>query len=366
MANLTDKIENALNETRILVLGIQILIGFGFRSFFEPGFDKMAIPERHLQLAALGLMLAGLGLLLLPVPYHRLVLHGRDTTGLHRVLTATVSAGLLPFALSMGISFYLGARWLAGALASAIAAGIVLILALYFWYGLELISRRRKQGKMHLGAVFDPLQEIDMNEQEYHSHHAAEAGVDRMPRRAAGRAGPAGLSAHHHVDDGLRQDSASLEAVAPGEPGLDCRVHHSADRTRSLPSHRQPRRRQRRAAQLYFARAALGDGISRAGGLRRFLHCLPGDWTQQRREHRPRLALLLCFFGSWFGFAMWQARRIRHPPCHTTKYRAGLLPRQSPMYRKRTCVHPRQCRFCTPGRSWWRQVVPCEISASAH
>ena len=60
MAKLTDKIENVLNETRILVLGIQILIGFDFRTFFEPGYEKMEPDARQIQLAALALMLVGL------------------------------------------------------------------------------------------------------------------------------------------------------------------------------------------------------------------------------------------------------------------------------------------------------------------
>ena len=96
MANLQDKIENVLNETRILVLGIQILIGFGFRTFFEPGFEQMAPYTQRLQLMALGLMLLGFGVLMIPAPYHRIVLHGRNTGELHRLATITVSAGLLP------------------------------------------------------------------------------------------------------------------------------------------------------------------------------------------------------------------------------------------------------------------------------
>ena len=94
MAKLKDKIENVLNETRILVLGIQILIGFAFRTFFEPGFDRMAPHTQQLQLVALGLMLLGFGVLMLPVPYHRIVLHGRNTGELHRLATATVTTGL--------------------------------------------------------------------------------------------------------------------------------------------------------------------------------------------------------------------------------------------------------------------------------
>lgn len=166
MAQLKDKIENALNETRILVLGIQILIGFGFRSFFEPGFAKMAPYTQQIQLAALGLMLVGFGVLMIPVPYHRVVLHGRNTGVLHRLTTMTVSAGLLPFALSMGLSFFLGAHWVLGTLASAIVSGSVLVVTLACWYGIEIIARRHKHGTLHIYAMIDPLRRIDMNEEQ--------------------------------------------------------------------------------------------------------------------------------------------------------------------------------------------------------
>jgi len=165
VANLQDKIENVLNETRILVLGIQILIGFGFRTFFEPGFEQMAPYTQRLQLMALGLMLLGFGVLMIPAPYHRIVLHGRNTGELHRLATITLSAGLLPFALAMGLSFFLGARWVLGTSGSLILSTCVFALALACWYGLEIIARRRKLGGVHLYAIFDPLKEIDMKEE---------------------------------------------------------------------------------------------------------------------------------------------------------------------------------------------------------
>ena len=166
MAHLKDKIENALNETRILVLGIQILIGFAFRTFFEPGFAKMSPHSQQLQLAALGLMLLGFGVLMVPVPYHRMVLHGRNTAALHRLATLTVSAGLLPFALAMSLSFFLGAHWVLGTVGSAILSGGVLAVTLACWYGLEILARHRKFGSLHLYAMVDPLREIDMNEEQ--------------------------------------------------------------------------------------------------------------------------------------------------------------------------------------------------------
>ncbi len=165
MAELRDKIENVLNETRILVLGIQILIGFDFKSFFEPGFGKMAHYTQQIQLATLALMLIGLAFLIVPVSYHRM-LHGRNTGQLHRLATMTVSSGLLPFALAMGLSLFLGAHWVLSTRGSAILAGIVLGLTLFCWYGLEMLARSRKRGAFRIDAIVDPLGGIDMNEEQ--------------------------------------------------------------------------------------------------------------------------------------------------------------------------------------------------------
>lgn len=166
MAELKDKIESALNETRILVLGIQILVGFDFRGFFEPGFDKMVPYRQQIQLAALALMLAGLAVLMMPVSYHRLVLHGRNTAGLHRFATITVSAGLLPFALSMGLSFFIGAQWVLGTVSSAMLSGCVLGITLICWYGLEFWARKHKLGGAHIFALIDPLRRVAMNQEQ--------------------------------------------------------------------------------------------------------------------------------------------------------------------------------------------------------
>jgi hypothetical protein len=72
MAQLQTKIENALNESRILVLGGQVLIGSAYQAVFRPGFDKLPRGVQEARMGALTLMLIGLGLLLLPTPTTRL------------------------------------------------------------------------------------------------------------------------------------------------------------------------------------------------------------------------------------------------------------------------------------------------------
>jgi hypothetical protein len=166
MAKLKDKIENALNETRILVLGIQILIGFGYRTFFEPGFARMSHANQQLELGALAMMLLGFGLLVIPVAYHRIVMQGRATAEFHRVATATVSAGLLPFALAMAAIFFLAAEWIADTITSASIALALLLLTLSLWYGVELLKRKRRTGGLQWHAIIDPLGGVAMEQEE--------------------------------------------------------------------------------------------------------------------------------------------------------------------------------------------------------
>lgn len=168
MPKLNEKIGNALDETRMLVLGIQIFIGFGYRTFFEPGFEHMSPATQKLELGALMLMLIAFGVLLIPVSYHRVVLRGSDSREFHRFATSAITVGLLPCALAMWLCFYLGARWVMGNLGANVFAAVLLAMTLLLWYGFELAIRRKRnrQGKAARSLV--PTGE-DMSDEEYGS-----------------------------------------------------------------------------------------------------------------------------------------------------------------------------------------------------
>ncbi len=144
MAKLKNKIENALNEGRMLVLGSQVLLGFQYRSAFEPGFPKLPQHAQYLKLCSLGLMLIALGLLLAPAAYHRIVEEGEDTDKLHRFASRVMSYALLPFAVALGLDIYVsmeGTTAQSLALAAGLFAGL---FALFYWYGLEFVRRPRR------------------------------------------------------------------------------------------------------------------------------------------------------------------------------------------------------------------------------
>src|SRR6185437_10479304 len=138
---LPQKVKTALDETRILVLGAQVLLGFQFRGTFQEGFEQLPETERVLNAVALILMCGALALLVAPSLYHRVIAAGEDSGWLHGLISSTAQCALAPFALSLGIDVHIGLARITG-FQSGIAAGVMFAaLALFWWYGFAWIRR---------------------------------------------------------------------------------------------------------------------------------------------------------------------------------------------------------------------------------
>ena len=150
MTELKDKVKFALDESRILILGCQVLLGFQFRSFFEQRFDELPHWAQYLKLGALFLLLIALLLLIFPAAHHRIVEQGQATEEQHRITSAVMDYALLPFAVVLGVELYIAAREIDGPAYAGIAAGGILLITFLFWYGLEwaVRARRKKGGSM--------------------------------------------------------------------------------------------------------------------------------------------------------------------------------------------------------------------------
>ena len=144
MTKIKDKVKNALDEARMLVLGAQVLVGFQFRSVFEKAFDSLPFVSQALKLAGLGLMLVAIGLLISPSSYHRLVEGGEDTHEIHRYTSKMMGWALLPFSLGIGIDLYVATQKIVGWKAGVAAGLLGTLVAASFWYGLEFYMRRER------------------------------------------------------------------------------------------------------------------------------------------------------------------------------------------------------------------------------
>ena len=145
MAKLKDKIENALNEARMLVLGGEVLIGSSFRAVFNNGFQELPRPAQLLHVASLLLMLFGLGLLLLPCPYHRIAAAGENSSAFHRLITRVLEVALFPFAVGLGVESYLAATVIRPGIAIPVGAALAAV-PMAVWYAYPLAIRKDMKG----------------------------------------------------------------------------------------------------------------------------------------------------------------------------------------------------------------------------
>ena len=141
-ANLEKKIQDALNESRILVLGVQVLLSFQYTCVLENAFVKLPLVSQALELITLALLLLTFGLLVSPAPYHLLVWRCEDSEDVQAFVSTIVKFALLPFALALAIDVYISVEPVTGQLIAALIGSAIFIAAMFFWYGLEAIRIR--------------------------------------------------------------------------------------------------------------------------------------------------------------------------------------------------------------------------------
>ena len=149
MADHKSKVEDALNEARILVLGGQVIIGAAMRIYFVSAWDELQWPMRLELTIVLGLMLVAIGLLLFPAAYHQIVTKGEDSPDVHLQATAVMDWALAIFALGLGSYTamaalnFLGVGW-------AVATGTAgFVAAVALWYGVPWIAKRHDKRDTH-------------------------------------------------------------------------------------------------------------------------------------------------------------------------------------------------------------------------
>ena len=145
MTELKDKIKIALDESRMLVLGTQILLGFQFRSAFEPAFDQLPKSSQHLKMIGLMILLVAITLIMAPGSYHRIVRAGSDAEDVHQFATTMMDVALIPFLLAFALDFYTSMGRIIGTTGGLIAGAVVGVTCLSLWYGLGWLSRSRKE-----------------------------------------------------------------------------------------------------------------------------------------------------------------------------------------------------------------------------
>jgi len=134
--SLAKKLSTALNETRLLILGGQVLFGFEFNGVFQEGFTSLPWHSRALHCLSLFFMLLAIGLLIAPSMQHRIVERGEETRRILRATSLLAGLALLPFALSLSIDIFIGMETIHDSRAGLVSGAIFAMLAGVLWYAL--------------------------------------------------------------------------------------------------------------------------------------------------------------------------------------------------------------------------------------
>lgn len=150
MPSMQSKIKDVLQEARILILGTQVLVGFGYRSALEEGFEHLPQDLKILKMIGLGLLAVTIALLLFPPAWANLVQRGRLDERLLRIGTTVMEIALLPLAAGLAIDLFVGATRVAGIKAAAAVGMGALLGAVMAWYGVETWAARHKGGRQEM------------------------------------------------------------------------------------------------------------------------------------------------------------------------------------------------------------------------
>jgi DMSO reductase anchor subunit len=311
MAQLKDKIQNALDEARMLMLGSQIIIGFEYRSAFEPGFEHLPEHAQYLKMLSLGIMLVGVMFLMWPTAYHRIVEDGEDSPALHRFTSNVLCCALLPFALGLGLDMFVAVEKLQGHTPGILAGLCMLALALFFWYGLEVLRRAKRHAEIERGKAMAEAkqgEQDDTTQTRDKIQHVLTEARTVLPGAQA-LLGFQFISMFAEAFEKLPDSSKTLHLISLALVGLSIillmtpaayhRIVEEGEETEHF--HR------------FASRVLLASMIPLALGITGDFYVVLRKVTNHVQLSAALAALLLvAFYSLWFGYTLY--RRQRHTP----------------------------------------------------
>jgi hypothetical protein len=133
--SLKDAVQQLLDEARMVLPGIQALLGFQLIAVFNEGFARrLDGAEQRLHLVAILLVALATGLVMTPAAYHRQAMQRAVSESFLRLGSRLVSAALIPLGLGLSIDIYIVSRLVtesSGASAAIAAATLAVLFGLW-------------------------------------------------------------------------------------------------------------------------------------------------------------------------------------------------------------------------------------------
>lgn len=147
-----------LQELRVLLPGVQVLLAFLLIAPFSARFVDITDAQRAGYFAALLCAAAATALLMAPTTYHRIRFRERDKEHMLRIGNRCILAGTVLLAASIAVALYVVTDFLFDGTASALVAAAAAAVYLALWYGIPLAraAKDRRQERDEEGSDDTP------------------------------------------------------------------------------------------------------------------------------------------------------------------------------------------------------------------
>jgi hypothetical protein len=142
------RLKTALDESRLLILGAQVLFGFQFEAVFQELFSSLPQSSRYIHCAGLVMLLISIGLLIAPSLLHQIIFAGESRPGAITAATVLAGASLLPLTIGLGATAFVVFERIFGRGFGVAACACFTAISLALLYGLGFSLRRNRRQTM--------------------------------------------------------------------------------------------------------------------------------------------------------------------------------------------------------------------------
>lgn len=143
--SLSQAAEFLLQECRMVLPGVQALLGFQLIVIFNPGFDqKLGVASRNLHLLAIALVALAVIFVMAPAAYHRQTGVHKVSPGFLRLASRFLLLSMAPLALGICIDVGLIARVILQSPLGAVLAVLLFAIFVSVWFVLPRSRRLRR------------------------------------------------------------------------------------------------------------------------------------------------------------------------------------------------------------------------------
>ena len=151
------RLKTALDESRLLILGAQVLFGFQFEAVFQERFQEISGDSQMIHNAGLVLLLISISLLIAPSLFHQIIFRGESKPAAIEAATLLAGASLLPLTVGLGISAFVTFEHLFGRTIGILAGMTFTAIGLALLYGLGFALKRDRKKPMPETSRATPL-----------------------------------------------------------------------------------------------------------------------------------------------------------------------------------------------------------------